>query len=530
MDFYEAWNYAEEEQARAQNGSEVKGKGKGGYKGKGGKGKGGKARKGKGTSSTPTERVGDWSCASCGFQNFSWRWQCWSCREPNRSAFEPMNYEGNRPMFFPARNPPPFNPEQGAQHAGAQRYPGSQFPGIAGQIRNLPDQGTAGPQTAVPTQRNNQARGWENREPNGPKDYHKKEIAKYQRALEAVTEVYGEDSDQVKDMATKLEKAKEDAKQAANILTPAVKRRQIEGALGRCEAALLKVHQEYELLEGDIKGWQARVVEANERRAALHKKGTEMEEEKARLEQEMADCAMHLAGRQALLPIRIDEIRQLPLEAQLQAKAMLDGVSALIQAHQQGPAQKATVSAAGAAALMMTQPNFDHRDQVNQSELKPGDMITLSDGTGMIIGGMLPGEREDVELSEVYPEVEEEVSDEEDDPIEDSSEEERQARSFQRVGKSGKPVRTKREKGPKAAPAKVRQEALKGEPKHGPRVVPPPKRTEVATNQQQPLGEEEAGNAKAATEETGQGHSDPGTKEGAEKNEERPGVPPPSLG
>ena len=262
-----------------------------------------------------------------------------------------------------------------------------------------------------------------------------------------------------------------------------------------------------------------------------------MTEEKARLEQEMADCAMHLAGRQALLPIRIDDIRQLPLEVQLQAKAMLDGVAALVQAHKQGPDQRATVSAAGAAALMMTQSNFDGRDQVNQSELKPGDMITLSDGTGMIIGGRLPGEGEDVELSELYPEVEEEDEDEDDDPIENSSEEEQQARGFQKVGKNGKPVptkvRTKKgEKGPKAAPARVKQEALKGDAKHVPKVVPPPKRgtTEVATNQQQPPREEEAGKPRVAPEPTGQVHGDTGTKEGAEKDAERPGDQIPACG
>ena len=167
-ELYEAWNFAEEEQVRAQIGSGFKGKG--GYKGKGGKvtnkGKSGKAGKGKGTGSTPTERMGDWSCTCCGFENFSWRWQCWSCREPNMAAFEPMNYEGSRPMFFPARNPPQGN------HGPGARYPGSQYPGIAGQIRHLPEfeQNQGQPQNSAQTAW--VKGGWKNRETGGHKDQH----------------------------------------------------------------------------------------------------------------------------------------------------------------------------------------------------------------------------------------------------------------------------------------------------------------------------------------------------------------------
>ena len=186
----------------------------------------------------------------------------------------------------------------------------------------------------------------------------------------------------------------------------------------------------------------------------------------------------------------------------------------------------------------MTQPNADRRDQVNQNELKPGDMITLADGTGMIIGGMLPGEREDVELSELYPEVEEE--DDDGDLIEDSSEEERQARAFQRVGRNGKPVPTKirkkrGEKGTRVAATRVKQEALKGEAKHvpivaleaakhTPRVVPPPARK--AEGEATKAAQEEVRGAASATTPEPQ----PAAAGESKEPEEKTGPQPPSRG
>ena len=180
------------------------------------------------------------------------------------AAFEPMNYDGRRPMFFPARNPPQGN------HGPGARYPGPQYPGIAGQIRHLPEfeQNQGQPQNSAQTAW--VKGGWKNRENGGPKDQHKKEIAKFQRALEAVIEVYGENSDQAKDIQQRLEKVKEVAKAAANIISPAEKRRQIEGALGRVEAALQKITQEYAQVESEINGWQAKIDAAKHKKEELH--------------------------------------------------------------------------------------------------------------------------------------------------------------------------------------------------------------------------------------------------------------------
>ena len=95
---------------------------------------------------------------------------------------------------------------------------------------------------------------------------------------------YGENNDIVADLRGKLEQAKEAAKAAANKMSPSEKRRQIEGALGRCEAALAKCHQEYELTKADIAGWSERIEAAEKRLTEVHDKGVELDKEKTRLE------------------------------------------------------------------------------------------------------------------------------------------------------------------------------------------------------------------------------------------------------
>jgi hypothetical protein len=108
----------------------------------------------------------------------------------------------------------------------------------------------------------------------------------------------------------------------------------------------------------------------------------------------MADCAMHMAGMQAL-PVPLADLRALPLDIQHQARAMLDGVRALVDSYK-GGSQRATISKAGAAALLSTTQGGE---QYRGDELRPGDVVTLADGTGIVIAGLNEGEDEDVELS-----------------------------------------------------------------------------------------------------------------------------------
>ena len=104
----------------------------------------------------------------------------------------------------------------------------------------------------------------------------------------------------------------------------------------------------------------------------------------------------------------------------------------------------------------------------------------------MVIGGRNPGEQEDIELSEMFPEH---GGDEDSDPIDDfTSEDDGRPNKSIKIGRNGKPI-TRRKK--------VKRDLLKLEAaRHTPRVVLPPAK-ETEGDSAKPAQEEERGAASA---------------------------------